>query len=370
MTALQSLPATVLRRAAETPDRVALRKKHLGRWRTYSWHDYGERVSAVARGLDALGVAAGGRVAILGDNRPAWLFADLGTQALGAATVGLDPDAVADEVARVLRSCGATVVVAEDEEQTDKALEVRAQLPKLTTIVVVDPRGVDLGDEHVLSFAQLEELGRASSFDVAASASAIDLDAVAVVVPGTSAKGDAFTHRDLLGGTLTRAAAYGVDEHTEILSTLSLSQVEERLLSAVDAVVQGSVVSFGESLDTFPQDLREVQPTLFHGPALLWEQLRSSADERMADAGLLKRAVYRWGLANGRAVARRRTDGGRRGAIDGLRYAVGWTALYRPLRQKLGLLRAEGVVSGSAPIEPEVLDWFSAIGVRVREGLS
>jgi long-chain acyl-CoA synthetase len=352
--AAESLPAVVLRRARVTPDRVALRKKHLGRWRTYSWRDYAERVSAFAAGLDALGVGPGDRVAVLGDNRPAWVFADLGIQALGATSVGLDPAATAAEVAAVLRATRAKVLVAEDEEQVDKALEVRAKLPGLQRIVVIDPRGVDLSDALLMGFAELEALGGASSFDVEASAAGLDLDAVAVSIPG----GADHTHRDLAAGTDARAAAFGVDERTEILSTLSLSRVDERLVAVVDAVSQGAVVSFGENLETFPQDLREVQPTIFHGPAVLWEQIRSGAEERMADAGLLKRVVYRWAMAAGPG------SGGRRGP----RYAVGWLALYRPLRQKLGLLRATGVVSGDAPLPAEARDWYGTIGVPVREG--
>lgn len=352
---LETLPAIVLRRARETPDRVALRKKHLGRWRTYTWGDYADRVTAVARGLDALGVGPGDRVAVHADNRPAWLFADLGTQALGAVTVGLDPDATADEVARLLREHRTKVLVAEDEEQVDKALEVRTKLRGLLRIVVMDPRGVDLDDELVISLAQLEEIGRASSFDVAARATGTDADAPAVAISGAAE----LTHRDLASGTDARAAALGVDGRTEILSTLSLWQLDERLVSVVDAVAQGAVVNFGENLDTFPQDLREVQPTIFHGPAVLWDQMREGAEARMADAGPLKRLVFRWGMASGR-----RRAAGRRGPG----YAVGWLVLYRPLRQKLGLLRALGVVSGASSLPPEALAWFSAIGVPVREG--
>jgi long-chain acyl-CoA synthetase len=331
VTAPESLPATVLRRAQATPDRVALRKKHLGRWRTYTWRDYAERVSAVAAGLHELGVGPGDRVAVLGDNRPAWVFADLGAQALGATTVGLDPDATATEVAALLREARAKVLVAEDEEQVDKALEVRAKLRGLQRIVVIDPRGVDVADDLLVTLAELEAQGRASSFDVASSAAAVD-------------------------GAVRAAATAGVDERTEILSTLSLSGAFEHQVVVVDAVSQGAVVSFGENLETFPQDLREVQPTFFHAPAVLWAQIRSGAEERMADAGLLKRLVYRWGMSRG-------STGGR-----GPLYALGWLALYRPLRQKLGLLRATGVVSGAAPLAPEVRDWYGTLGVPVRDG--
>ena len=124
-----TLPAVLVRRARQTPDALALRKKELGRWKPYTWSDYARRTSQLASGLEELGVGPGDRVAILAENRPAWVFFDLAVQALGAITVGIYPTSPAAELEYLLDHCGAKVLVAEDEEQVDKFLEVRDRLP-------------------------------------------------------------------------------------------------------------------------------------------------------------------------------------------------------------------------------------------------
>ena len=371
-TALDTLPVILLRRAATTPDLVALRKKDLGRWRTYTWAEYGTRTTTVARGLHELGVRPGDRVAVHSENRPAWLFADLATQALGAVTVGVYPTSPAAEVEYVLAHSGARVLVAEDEEQVDKVLAVRKQLPDLEHIVVIDPRGVDVDDEQIMTLAELEALGAGSSFDVAASAAAVDPDGTAIIVytSGTTGppKGAMLSHRNLQAAASTSGAAFGVHDRTEVLSYLPLCHIAERLISGINAVSRGYVVSFGEGSETFAQDLREVQPTFFLGVPRVWEKLMAGIEIRMADAGWLKRALYRFWMRVGRGIARRRWARGRIAGLDRVRYLLGWLFLYRPLRAKLGLARVEGVLSGAAPIAPQVLEYFWALGVPVREG--
>ena len=371
-TALDSLPTILFGRAASAPTRVALRKKHLGRWKAYTWADYGARTTAVARGLHELGVGPGDRVAVHSENRPAWLFADLATQALGAITVGIYPTSPAAEVEYLLSHSGAKVLVAEDEEQVDKALAVRKQLPALERIVVVDPRGVDLDDALIMTLAELEALGTGSSFDVAAAAAAVDPDEAAIIVytSGTTGppKGAMLSHRNLQAAASASGATFGVHERTEVLSYLPLCHIAERLISAINAVSQGYVVSFGEGSDTFLQDLAEVQPTFFLGVPRVWEKLMAGIEIRMADAGRLKRASYRFWMGVGGGIARRRWRTGRIAGLDRLRYGLGWLFLYRPLRLKLGLARVDGVLSGAAPIAPQVLEFFWALGVPVREG--
>jgi long-chain acyl-CoA synthetase len=367
-----SLASIVLRRARTTPDRVALRKKDLGRWKTYTWDDYGRRVTDVARGLAELGVEPGDRVAIHSENRPAWLFADLGTQALGAVAVGVYPTSPPAEVLYVLDHSEAKVLVAEDEEQVDKVLAVRKQLKKLQKVVVIDPRGVDMDDDLLMSLAELEALGRGSTVDVLGRASAVDPNGAAIIVytSGTTGppKGAMLGHRNLLIAAETSGSAFGVDERTEVLSYLPLCHIAERLVSCIDAVAQGYVVNFGESGDTFAQDLRDVQPTFFLGVPRVWEKLMAGITIRMADASWLKRKNYELWMRVGGGVARRRWSTGKVRGLDQLRYGLGWLFLYRTLRAKLGLSRVRGVLSGAAPIAPQVLEFFWALGIPVREG--
>jgi len=368
----EGLTSIVLRRGRTTPDRVALREKDRGRWETYTWADYAARVTAIGRGLAALGVEPGDRVAIHSENRPAWLFADLGVQGIGAVTVGIYPTSPAAEVEYLLGHSEAKVLVAEDEEQVDKVLTARKSLPALQRIVVIDPRGVDMGDDQLMSLAELEALGEPSALDLAARAAAVDPEAAAIIVytSGTTGppKGAMLSHRNLQTAAEASGSVFMVDEDTEVLSYLPLCHIAERLISGIDAVAQGYVVNFGEGGESFAQDLRDVQPTFFLGVPRVWEKLMAGITIRMADAGWLKRMNYSLWMKVGAGVARRRWTGGTLAGLDKVRYALGWVLLYRPLRAKLGMSRVKGVLSGAAPIAPQVLEFFWTMGVPVREG--
>ena len=370
---MSSLPALLLERARERPDAVALRHKQRGRWREWTWEEYGQRVARAGLGLRALGVEPGDRVAIQSENRPAWLLADLGAQGIGAISVGIYPTSPAAEVEYVLRHCGARVLICEDEEQLDKALEVRERLAALERIVLVDPRGVAVEDDSmVLTFEDLERLGaEGRREDYERGARSIHEADVGIMVytSGTTGppKGAMLTHGNLLAAADAYVAAYELEPSEEVLSYLPLCHIAERLVSLVDALRAGYLVNFGEGPDTFAADLAETQPTFFLGVPRVWERMMATVEIRVADADPLKRLAYRFWIARGRALARRRLAGGRR-LSDRLVGGLGFAFLYRALREKLGMRRIRVALSGAAPIAPEVLEWLWAFGVPVREG--
>jgi len=371
-----TLPHILLARGAATPDRVAMRKKHLGRWRPYGWGEYASRAAAVASGLGALGVEPGDKVAVHSENRPAWLISDLGIQGLGAVTVGIYPTSPAAEVEYLLSHSESVVEIVQDEEQLDKALSVRASCPRLRKIVVIDPRGCDMGDEMLMTFAELEALGRERSTDplaeMARTAGAIDPSDTAIIVytSGTTGppKGAMLSHANLLAAARSSSEVFDVGERDEVLSYLPLCHVAERLISGINAVAAGYVVNFGEGGESFAQDLREVQPTFFLGVPRVWEKLLATITIRMGDAGWAKRKLYAFWTSVGAGIARRRFKGGRLNPLDSVVYGIGWLMLYRSLREKIGMSRVKGVLSGAAPIAPQVLEYFWSIGVPVREG--
>ncbi|OLF08538.1 long-chain fatty acid--CoA ligase [Actinophytocola xinjiangensis] len=373
MTDAATLPARLLEHAAATPGRVALRDKHRGRWRQWTWAGYAERVATVAAGLRTLGVGPGSRVAIHAGNRPEWVIADLAAQGLGACGVGVYPTSPAAEVSYLLAHSRAEVLIAEDEEQLDKALAVRADLPLLRHLVVMDPRGLDLTAlPGVLTFADLEARGATPDAvpAFARSVAALDPDATAVLVytSGTTGppKGAMISHANLAaaGRSFVQLGAVPGDE---VLSYLPLCHVAERLISVIDAVWAGLVVNFGEGGASFPQDLRDVQPTLFLGVPRVWEKMLAGVEIRMADASRLKRLLYRGCLRQGRRIAPRRMRG-RAGPGDRLVGLLCELLVFRALREKLGMVRVRAAISGAAPIAPQVLEFLWAIGIPVREG--
>ncbi|WP_205696976.1 long-chain fatty acid--CoA ligase [Conexibacter sp. SYSU D00693] len=357
----------LLRHAAERPDAVALRDKHRGIWRETTWAGYADRVARAAAGLQALGVGPGDRVAVHAENRPEWLVADLAIQALGAATVGVYPTSSPAEVEHVVGHAAATVLVAEDEEQLDKALAVRDRLPELRHIAVVDLRGVG-DDAGVTPWATVEEHAPA---DLAGLAQALDPEATATLVytSGTTGppKGAMLSHRNLQAAARACREVWEVGPDDEVLSYLPLCHVAERLFSVVNAVGTGYVVHFGEGGSAPVDDLREVQPTVFLGVPRVWEKLLAGVEIRMADAGAVKRAAYRLGLRLGERTAPARMAE-QAGAGDRLRFALSSLVVGRALRHKLGMGRVRIALSGAAPIAPQVLQWLWAIGVPVREG--
>ncbi|HEY8547165.1 MAG TPA: AMP-binding protein [Acidimicrobiales bacterium] len=368
-----TLPALLLQQAAAHPDRVAMRKRDLGRWKQYTWADYAERAAAAGMGLRALGVEPGDRVAIHSLNRPAWLLADMGAQGIGAMSVGIYPTSPEAEVEYVLAHSGAKVLIAEDEEQVDKVLAVRERLPDLLKVVVIDPRGVDLATEGLMTFAELEALGRDSGGLDAFRAAVAEVDpstaAVIVYTSGTTGppKGAMLSHANLQAASRNGQRIFEVTPDDEVLSYLPLCHIAERLVSAINAVTIGYVVNFGDGVDELAADLRQVQPTYFLGVPRVWEKLMAGVQIRMDDAGWLKRANYRFWMRRGGRLARKRWRGGL-GWLDRLQYALGWVLLYRSLRRKLGLGRIAYALSGAAPIAPQVLEFFWALGVPVVEG--
>ncbi|MEX2194783.1 MAG: AMP-binding protein [Thermoleophilaceae bacterium] len=368
-----SLPELLLARARERPGDVAIRRKHLGRWREWTWDEYARRAARVGLGLLELGVGPGGRVAVHAENGPEWLLADLGAQGVGAVTVGVYPTSPAPEVEYLLGHSESVVLVAGDEEQLDKALEVRERLPALRAIVVVDPRGVRaLEDESILTFDELEALGNRRElreFEERVAALEPSDTAIVVYTSGTTGppKGAMLTHANLAAAGGAYLRVYDTSPRDEVLSYLPLCHVAERLVSGVDALHGGYVVNFGEDAETFTGDLREVQPTFFLGVPRVWEKMMAGVEIRMADASRLKRAVYRLGIRLGGRVAERRLAG-RFGFLDRLAYGLGWILVFRPLRDKLGMRRVTVALSGAAPVAPEVLRWLWTLGIPVREG--
>ncbi|HKA94538.1 MAG TPA: AMP-binding protein [Acidimicrobiia bacterium] len=353
---------------------VALRVKRLGRWEEVTWADYERRATRIGLGLRELGVGTGDRVAVLADNRPEWVFADLGTQGIGGVTLGVYPTSSEAEVAHVLGDSVSKIVIVEDEEQLDKTLLVRDQLPHLEKIVVMDTRGIrSLEDPKTMSLEELESLGdqrfqrspREWRDSVASLGGGPDV-AIVVYTSGAAGppQGVMLSHANLTAAAETAVSFYRARRDDEVLSYLPLCHVAERLVSVIAAVRAGYIVNFGEGGESFPNDLREVQPTFFLGVPRVWERLAAGVQFRMANASRIKRWNYNFWQRRGAKIAAARMRGKRRRGLSAL---LGWLFLGRALRKKLGMSRIRVALSGAAPIAPDVLEYMWSLAVPVRE---
>ncbi|MFP2903937.1 AMP-dependent synthetase/ligase [Pyxidicoccus sp. 3LFB2] len=371
-----SLPGQLWKHAEERPTAVAIREKRLGIWRELSFREYLERVGHVARMLWELGVRAGDSVAIISDNRPEWLFGDLGTQVLGARTVGIYQTNPPADVAYILNDARCKVVICEDQEQYDKVATVAAETPSVQHVIVIEPRGLrGVQDARLRTWEQFMEKGRALSERepswLREQLAQRDPDDAAMVIytSGTtgSPKGALVSSRNMLQGSATFVQQLGLSPEDSVVSYLPLCHVAEKLFSLLLPLVVGGKVHFGEALETVQTDVAEVSPTVFLGVPRIWEKMHASVTVKMRDASWLKRTLFNTFTKLGGQIRERERTGQRRW-WDGLAWFVGDLLIYRPLQERLGLRRCRFPISGAAPISPELLAWFDSVGVRIYEG--
>jgi long-chain acyl-CoA synthetase len=379
-----SSPVTRIRAHAEAmPDAVALRDKHLGIWREWTWASYWDHVQIAGHAYLALGLVPGDRVAIHSENRPEWLICDMGALAARAASVGIYPTNPAAEVGYLLNDSGAKVLVAEDQEQVDKTFAVLDQAPGLVRVVYLEPRGIRhrYESELLLSWEEFLDLGREhrtahpdALTEVLAGQEPGDL-ATLIYTSGTTGppKGAMLTVSNVECAieVLVEQGAFtdpppGPKDLT--LSYLPLAHVAERIFSTWFNAAAGTQVNFAESIETVPANLREVQPTILFGVPRIWEKLLAGVETRLSGASWLKRTVSRFWLGVADDIGQRLVaQGGVHSTSTRLRYAVGYVFFYRALKDRLGMRKVRYAASGAAPIAPEVLKFFMGIGVPMHE---
>lgn len=376
------MPRLLRTAARERGNEVALREKKLGIWQSITWQHYLDHAEAFAFGLAALGVEVGDRVAIQSDNRPEWLYTDVGAAMLRAAIVGFYPTNPSAEVRYLLGDSGARVLVAEDQEQVDKAIEVFDDCPDLEWVVYLDSRGLsDHGHEWLMSVDELLERGAEHRTahpglldEVDAGRQPDDLVTL-IYTSGTTGppKGAMLSAANVSFGTQCFSAKNGVfgeglSDRDIMLSYLPLSHVVERTITNWVHLYRHMLIHFAESIDTVTSDLAEVQPTRLFAVPRIWEKIETAVVIKTANASWLKRVCYAAAARLAAAVGRERAaNGGDHTPKSRILYAIAWLLALRTLRTHLGLSKVRHALSGAAPIAPDVLLYFLGIGVPIYE---
>jgi len=366
----RTLPQLLLDRARAHSDRACMREKKYGVWVSYTWKDVLERVETTARGLAALGLRRGDVLAILSENIVESFWTEYAALALGARVVFAYPDLTAQELLYILDHSEAKMLLAEDQEQVDKFLAIKMKLPRLASVIYVDPRGLwNYHEPQLRSYDDVQRAGGSQPESPDWLRHAIeggDQDDVAAIcyTSGTTGrpKGAMLSHRFLLENAYRIMAAHRVRQEAEYLSYISPAWATEQFMGFALGVLAPLVVNFAEKPDTVKRDLREVGPEYLLFTPRQWEMLASDVQAHMLDAGPIRRKLYAWAVQTGAAA--RKAEAGffrRRLALP-----VAERIVLRHIRDILGLSKTSAVLSGGSGLSPELFRLFHALGVSLR----
>ena len=363
-------------RARSWADDAALRVKRRGVWSSITWAAYRDHASACGHALRALGLTQGDVVSVLAENRPEWLYIDLGAQCFGFVGNGIYPTASPEQVEYILVNSATRVLFVEDDEQLDKALAVRARVPTLKHIVVMDSRGLrGLNDAQVQGFDQFLVAGLAlhradpTAFDRAVAATRADAIAYLVYTSGTTGapKGAMISNRNMMFQLHAADHYLHLERGDKTLSFLPWCHIAERVTSAFQPLRWGNIVHFPESSATVANDMREVQPHMVFAPPRFWEKMYSQVVLFMQDAAPLAQRAYQQAVELGGQVALLRAAGKPVPTALTLKHAWGRATTLRNVRQSLGLGQIRNALTGAAPVAPDLLRWYMALGVDLLE---
>ena len=375
-------PSKKIKQTSERfPEKVAMRYKEFGVWQETSYEEFWRKSNYLSMALKFFGIEKGNSVAIHSENRPEWFIADIGIQSIGAVSVGLYPTNPASEVEYLLSHSESKILFAEDQEQVDKALEVIDSLPILEKIVYFEDRGLYNYDHpKSMSFGEFLEIGK-SEYDsfpdyVDQQLEQIEDEDVAFLVytSGTTGKpkGSMITHGNI-SWVASQIPNFSLVENVkakepQFLSYLPLCHIFGRLIDLLIASHTMATINFAESIDTVQNDLVEIQPTIFPAVPRILERMHSGAMVRMRDASFIKRQLFAISMYFGNKGADRKLEKGFNDLFANFLISIGWILSFRTLKKKLGLSKAETAISGAAPIAPEILKFFMALGVPIFEG--
>lgn len=373
---MQSLPALLQRNATQYADAPAYREKEFGIWQCWNWAETEKEIEALALGLINLGVQEGDFVAIIGRNRPYLYWSMVAAQSVGAVPVPVYQDSVAEEMAYVLGHCGAKYVIAGDQEQVDKVIEIQDQLHQMEHVIYLDPRGMRKYDHHTLhEFSHVQNQGRAAYdewiSDLNERRAKLNYDSTCVMLytSGTTGKpkGVVLSNRNVIESAKNASNFDKLTKSEDILSYLPMAWVGDFIFSVGQAYWCGFCVNCPESADTMMTDLREIGPTYFFAPPRVFETQLTSVMIRMEDAGTLKRKMFHHYLAHAKKVGGDILDGKPVGAMDRLKYAIGNMLVYGPLKDTLGFGNVRvGYTAGEA-IGPEIFDFYRSLGINLKQ---
>ncbi len=374
--ATSTLPKLLQRNAEQDPKGPGIREKTRGVWQTLTWTGYRDQVRDFALGLAALGFKRGDKLSVVGDNRPQLYCAQLSAQLLGGVSVPVYQDSIASELVYVLNHAETSIIVAEDQEQVDKALSLKDKLPELRWIIYDDPRGLSFYDDPALrSYDSILEEGR--KFGQAnpgfyeaelAKGSADDIAMIAYTSGTTgSPKGAMLSHRNMIATAEAFIEVNDVKQGDNWLSYLPMAWVGDAAFTLGMALVSRLTVNCPESPETVQRDLRELGPDAMLAPPRIWENMLTLMQIKGSDASPMKRRVFEHFRGLAERCELKRSDGKPLSLGDRVGLALGELFVYGPVRDQLGLRKARWCYTGGAPLGPDTYRFFRSFGINLKQ---
>ncbi|MBE4102563.1 long-chain fatty acid--CoA ligase [Vibrio parahaemolyticus] len=365
ITSLDTFPKVLQHNAKHWPEQVAMREKEFGIWREFTWQDYENRVKWMALSLQDLGIGEQDVVGLLGDNRPEWVWGELAAHAIKGYSLGIYQDSMHEEVAYLINYAKAKVVIAEDEEQCDKLLELGDEIPSVEYIIYCDPRGMRKYDdprlidvEQVYKKGQLIDKANPDKYlNMVAATKGSDLSILCTTSGTTSKPKLAQLHS---GTFLDHCAAYlRADPRSpgdNYVSVLPLPWIMEQVYVVGQALISRQIVNFVEEQETMMSDLREIGPNFVLLAPRVWENIVADVSARMMDSTPFKQKMYKLGMSLGNKAL----DQGKRSKL------AEWILL-RALRDRLGFSNLSSAATGGAAMGPDTFRYLQAIGVPLKQ---
>ena len=371
-----TLPKLFRKRYTEEAARVAMREKDLGIWRSISWADYGEAARNAGQGLMAMGLERGDVVSILSETNKEWMFADLAAVCAGASSSGVYTTDSAKQLEYIVNDSSSAFLFVENEEQLDKYLQVRDRVPTLRKIIIMDLEGLrDFDDPMTMSWDDLLELGRQfgrdnpAAWDDRIDGSAPNDTPILVYTSGTTGppKGAMISNRNVIFQVSNANAMLHFREGDNQLAFLPLCHIAERGFSMFLSIAYKTVVNFAESPETVAENVREVAPHYLFAVPRVWEKFYSTFTIRMQDATWIGKRLYDWAIGVGMRMAEHRIEGTAPGVRDRLLYAIAGFLVLNNVKTMIGLRRTRWTATGAAPISPDLIRWYLALGINMVE---
>ena len=376
MEARDTTPQIIRSNYEKWGSRTAMCMKKFGVWQRYSWKDYYENVKYLSLGLISLGLQPGDVVCIIGDNEPEWFWGEFATQAVGGIVTGIFVDSIPSDVKYIAAQSGAKFAIVNDQEQTDKFLQIKDELPSLKKVIYWDPKGMRNYDDPILiSFTEVMKVGKEYGethpglFEENVERGKGDDIAFIYYTSGTTGlpKGAVLTHRALINTAKGFVSRYPLNEDDDLISNFPAAWVGDSYFATIPHLLTGARLNFPEEPETIAEDTREAGPNfVIYGPRQ-WESLVSDIQVKIMDAHPLKRFFYRLFLPVGHKIADIRFQGKTPNLFWQAIYGVAHIFLFKPLKDKLGLSKVRFAVTGSSVLSLDAFRLIHAIGIELRQ---